>query len=272
MSSQTEVSETLQSALSQGQISVGAMQSIKEGLDDIAMAGCRGMDIEELDSEEATLVSVVIDASWSMLSHADDVIKSYNEQFLSPLKKSKNAKDILVEVWIFSGKGSPQEYCHLHQGWTPIPDCQELTTADYNPDGGTPLFACVHKAQTGMLTYGQTVRDNGTRTKCIMVVLSDGEENLSQDLKVSGPMVRSISSSMLKQEVYVLSYIFFGNRSDGDKHATEIGFPIQHRLTASLTDSEIRRVFKQVSTSVISTSQTQVSSQSLSANAFFAGV
>ena len=267
--SSKSVQEILESAKSQGQISAEAVASIEEALDDIAIAGARGRDIEELDSEEVTLVSVVIDASGSMTEHRNKVIKSYNEQFLKPLQGAKNAKDIWVEVWVFQGVGPADQYCQLIQGWTPVPDCQSLTSKNYQPMGGTPLFAAVHRAQTGMVAYGQVCRDSGTRTKCIMVVISDGQENMSEDLKISGTMVRTISESMLKQENYVLSYIFFGRESEGDKHAEQIGFPPQHRLTGTLTDSEIRRIFQQVSSSVISTSQTSVSTTSLSANAFF---
>ena len=43
----------------------------------------------------------------------------------------------------------------------------------------TPLFDAVFQGISGLVTYGQDLRDNGTRTKSIVIVMSDGWENAS---------------------------------------------------------------------------------------------
>ena len=106
----------------------------------------------------------------------------------------------------------------------------------------------------------------GVRVKSIVVVLSDGWENASH---VGKTKVKQLAQDVLKSQEFVLAYVFFGDESEGDEAADDIGFPRHHRLTASLDGAGIRRVFGTVSASVISTSQTQVSSGSLSSNAFF---
>lgn len=262
--SQTSVSSTLTNAVSAGIISPQSQQAIATELDDIAIAGCGGVDIDDIDSEDVTLVTVIIDASSSMHDYAGDVLKQYKEQFLDPLRGAKNADSILVSVWVFSsGVGDNVRLVH---GYTPVPDCQDLTTADYSPDGMTPLRDAVMKGITGLVNYGQTLRDHGTRTKSIVIVMSDGWENASN---VSRTKVTRLSEDVLRSQEFVLSLIYFGDESDGDKAAKDIGFPPHHRLTSSLDASGIRRVFGTISASVISTSQSVVSAASISTNAFF---
>lgn len=266
--SQQSVQASIASAVSQSQIGAQAAQLLLEPLDDIAAAGATGVDVDDIDSEEATLVAVVIDASASMSSFQRSVIDAYNDHFLRPLRAAKNADSIYVTSWIFSAQGSHANYCRLLHGYKPVADADELDASAYDPDGGTPLNMAVHRAMTGLVSYGQTLRDAGTNTKCIVVVLTDGEENAS-GAKFTSAMVKRLSTELLKQETYVLAYGFFGDEADAAKYAAQIGFPDRHRITASLSDSEIRRIFGVVSASVISTSQSNVSANGLSNNAFF---
>lgn len=259
-----EIVVSIQSAISQNQVSAQAGQIVLEALDDVAIAGCQGVNIDDIDSEDITIAAVLLDASGSMDPYRDQVIAAYNDRFLKPLQKAKNAKSILVSTWVFSDIGG--DNVRLIHGFTAIPDCPNLTKADYAPDGQTPLNDAVYYGLTGILSYGQTLRDGGARTKCIVVVLTDGAENAS---KTSATKVRTISQDLLKQEIYVLSYVFFGDENEAATNAKKIGFPDNHMLTSNKDDAAIRRVFGEVSASFISTSQSKVPANSLSANAFF---
>jgi len=264
--SQEQIKSTLSNAASAGIISSQSQSAISTELDDIGIAGCGGVDVDDIDSEEVTLVVVVIDASSSMYGHANDVLKSYDEVFLEPLRKAKNAESILVATWVFSDSYASTENVRLVHGYTPIPECPKLTKTDYAPDGSTPLYDAVMQSLAGLVTYGQNLRDNGTRVRSIAIVLSDGMENTS---KVSGSKVRTLSKDVLHAQEFILSYVFFGNEVEGDKAAKDIGFPLHHRLTDDLDGSGIRRVFGQVSASVITTSQAKISTGNISANPFF---
>ncbi len=265
--SQQTVQASIESAISNNQIGAQAAGVILEQLDDIALGGAQGVDIDDIDSEEVTLVACVIDASYSMDPYGQAVVDSYNEQFLKPLQGAKNAESILVETWIFSDTDGADN-CRLVHGYRPVTDCKKLTNSIYGPGGMTPLNEAVHKALTGMVAYGQTLRDGGTRTKCIVVVLSDGEENASPRALTNAKM-KTLSKDLLSQEIYILAYVYFGDEAEGDDYAKRIGFPPQHRVTAGLNNAEIRRIFGTISSSVISASQTAVSAKGLSNNAFF---
>lgn len=269
MSSKQSVQNSIANAVSQSMISPETAQTILEPLDDVAIAGAAGVDIDQIDSEEVTLVAVVIDASGSMYEFRNSVIDAYNNHLLSPLRGAKGADSIYMTSWTFSANGpETKDYCKLLHGYVPVVDAPVLTEDLYDPIGGTPLYMAVQKSITGLISYGQTLRDAGTRTKCIVVILSDGEEN-SSGTEFSSAKIKRLSEDLLKQEMYVLSYVYFGEESKGASIAGEIGFPDRHRISASLSSSDIRRIFGTISSSIISASQSQVSSAGLSANPFF---
>lgn len=262
MISRAQVSKNLISATADGLISQQTQSDMD--LDDIAVAGCQGIDVDDVDAEDVTLVCVIIDASGSMWDEAEVLRRAYREQLLEPLRGAAEADSILLSTLVFSC-GAAENVRVVH-GYTPIPQCPELTEADYSPGGATPLYDAVSTGLTGLISYGQQLRDNGTRTKSIVVVMSDGQENAS---RISAAKVRNISGDVLREQEFILAYIFYGKQTEGDTYAEEIGFPARHRLTENLDGSGIRNVFGQVSASVIKTSQAQISAGGISTNAFF---
>lgn len=266
--SSSKVKISIQNAVSQNSISAQTADDILEALDDIAIAGAVGVDPDDIDSEEIMLISVAIDASGSMFNERDTVIDSYNNHFLAPLRGAKNAESIHVALWVFSDQnGNPDTYCRLIHGYVPVTQALELTPDNYNPSGQTPLNMSVHRCMSGIVSYGQTLRDEGTNTKCAIVVFSDGYENVS-GVNFSDARISRMADDLLRQEIYILSYCYFGPESDAAKTANKIGFPQRHSIAVDKTDSEIRRVFGQASSSLVSASQNQVSATSLSSNAF----
>jgi len=258
---------SIKNAVSAGQISQNVADGLLERVDAIALAGCKGVQIADLDSEENTLVSVLLDASGSMLSVAGTVIDGYNNHFLRPLKSAKNSRSILSSLWVFSDDYSSTEKTRLIHGFTPIPDCPLLSKKEYSPDGQTPLYEAIDKAITGLVSYSQTLIDAGSRVKRIFVLFSDGAENAS-NRKYTANKIKDASTDLLNAENTILSYVFFGNQNEANDIAEKIGFPSHHRLTDQMDDSAIRRVFGQVSASVISASKSAISAN-ISANAFF---
>lgn len=269
--SKQSVVASVKNAASQGQISVGLAEDIIERLDDIAIAGCAGVNPDEIDSEEATLVSVIIDESGSMDQYRQQVIDEYNESFLKPLQGAKQAESIHVSTMVFSDVGGRDQVRLIHS-YKPVKQCPKLTKRDYAPDGGTPLFRAVQYGLTGIFDYGNTLQNSGTRVKRIVVVISDGQENASGNFTTSAKL-KKFSQELLATESCVLSYVFMGIEAEGDKYAKEIGFPPNHRLTEDVRKSggasAIRRIFGTLSASVITASQSSVSAAGLSANAFF---
>ena len=216
-----------------------------ENLDSVALSGCNGADLDDINTDDVTLVAVVIDASASMSGARQAVIEGFNTM-LETFNGSKQADSILVSAWSFNNSAQ------LHFSYTPAPLVKKLTRADYNPAGGTALYDTLLYVMAGMVAYGQSLRNNGVRTRGIIVVFSDGDDNVS---RAKAYQVSTVSNGMMAQEIYTLAYAGFGV-SDPARLAAEVGFPSV--IPAGSGPSEIRRIFQQVSASVIRVSQSTV--------------
>lgn len=223
-----------------------------ENLDSVALAGCNGADLTEINTDDVTLVAAVIDASGSMSGVRQAVVDGFNTM-LDSFNGSKQADSILVSAWSFN------DAARLHFSYTPAPSVARLTMREYDPDGGTALYDTLLYVMAGMVAYGQTLRNSGVRTRGIIVVFSDGGDNTS---KAKAFQVKTVSNSLMGQEIYTLAYAGFGV-PDPTRLATEVGFPTV--IPAGSGPSEIRRIFRQVSASVIRASQATVGTN----NAFF---
>ena len=105
-----------------------------------------------------------------------------------------------------------------------------------------------------MVLYAQQLRQSGVMVRCIVIVYSDGGDNVS---KQRAKQIRRAATELLKHEIYTLAYVGFRNGGINPAElrqlADEIGFP--DVLAAGLDHQELRRIFNLVSQSTISMSQ-----------------
>jgi uncharacterized protein YegL len=234
------VTALVQSAVQDG-LAQAAGGVLVANLNDTVLMGCVGADVDTLDATEATLVTVVLDASGSMEAHRRTVVEAFNTM-LTALQKSKASSNILLSTWSFSDAPT------LVHGFQPVTQLQPMDLNDYRPTGSTALYDTVLSTMTGIVTYGQKLADNGVPNRRIIVVFSDGEDNVS---RAKSHSVKTASKGLLAQEMYTLAYAGFGH--DLKQIADEVGF--KDVITTSSSESEIRKVFHQVSQSIIRVSQ-----------------
>jgi hypothetical protein len=215
--------------------------ALVQNLDETVLLGCIGLDADALGTADATLVCVVMDMSGSMSPHRAAVIDAYN-QMLRALGAAKGATSILVSAWAFSD--APV----LLSSYEAVESKPKLTPAVYHPNGSTALNDAVMGAMTGLVAYGERLWDEGVPTRRVLFVLTDGEDNTS---KRSTAEVRTAATALARQEAYTLAYAGFGG--DHAAQAAALGFP--HVVSAGASDGELRKVFRQVSQSVLSVSR-----------------
>ncbi len=238
----TNITDLFSSAVTNQDLDATASLVLVDNLDAVALAGCNGVDIDDISSDDVTLVAVALDESSSMSGERQAVIDGFN-QMLKALQDSRQADSILLSTWTFST--APK----LAFSYTPVPKIAPLTLNDYNPNGGTALYDTLLDVMTGLVAYGQMLRDNGVRTRCVIVTISDGEDNSS---RVASTQVRTVSNALVAQETYTLAYVGVGS-ANLRQIADEVGFPAV--LTVNASASEIRRTFQQVSASIIRSNQ-----------------
>jgi len=239
---------------SQAGMSRQSVDLLIQNLDGQAGLGCIGAQVDDLNTDDVTLLSVIIDESSSMGSVRDDVIDSFN-QMARALNDSKAADSIIMSAWAFN------DNARLMFGYTPIDQVKDLTRKEYSPSGATALYDAVLDGFTGIVGYGQDLRNNGIRTRSIVVVISDGGDNVSQK---TSSAVRTVAQDLIKQEFYTLAFVGLGDAPLFNQIAQDMGFP--NVLTTQNTPGEIRRTLNLISNSVIRTSTAQVAANS---NTFF---
>jgi uncharacterized protein YegL len=243
-------------AVNDGEISQAASVVMINSLNDTNIVGCTGTAIDEIETDDVTVVSLVLDASASMNPHEKTVRQSY-DTLIKALKESKQAGSMLVSARTFEGIQK------ILYGFKKVTDIGAIGN-EYAADGGsTALYDSLVDAMTGIRAYVKNLNDGGIRTKCIVCVFSDGDDNDSRKHKARD--VKVLSDDFLKSEMFYLVYV--GYRQDStvnlDAIAKQVGFP--NVLTTAATESEIRKTMNLVSKSIIRTSQSQVGP----ANSFF---
>lgn len=230
-------------------LSSAAAGILINNLNATTIAGAQGASIDDLAGDEVTLLVEVKDRSYSLSPYQDDVINAYNDQ-VKALLDSKASDSILMSSWLFN------ERTVLRHGYLPLESVPLLDRNSYDPDGTTALYDAVLDAFTGVVAYGQSLRDAGIRTKIVVVVITDGEDNASRN---SAAKVATVAQDLLKQEIYTLAFVAFG--VNGKAIAAQMGFPAQNVMDETTDPSAIRRALGTVSKSVIRASQTVIGTQ-----------
>jgi hypothetical protein len=246
--------ELFQSAQDDG-LTDETMGLVVANLDGPTMMAAVGTPLDQLATNEVTLVMNIIDMSGSMAAHAADLVTAYNQDYLAAMAGSTAADDILLSTILFNSN------VELLHGYIPLNDAPPLTRRVYDPGDMTALYDAVAAGLTNMVLYAQQLRQSGVMVRCIVIVYSDGADNASRQRAAA---VRRAAQELLKHEIYTLAYVGFrsGGISEGELRqlANKIGFP--DVLTAGLNHQELRRIFHLVSMSTISASQQRVTPDS----------
>src|SRR5207248_2540466 len=84
---------------------------------------------------------------------------------------SKEKDAVLVALWTF------QSHADVVHGYVPVDDATRLVVGKtYAPAGTTHLYDTFIDACAANVAYAQTLRDAGTPTRSIIVVVTDGED------------------------------------------------------------------------------------------------
>lgn len=217
-----------------------------------------GVGLDEIDSNEVTLVMNIIDASGSMSPHVAALSQAYNDDYLHAMRGSTAAADILVSTVLFNDQVS------LLHGYVNLVDAPALTSKKYQPSGATALYDAVAGGLTNMVLYAQQLRQSGVMVRGLVLIFSDGDDNVSQQAAAD---VRRSVEELLRQEIYSLNYVGFvsrGSKAMGltakqqlaaavQKQAGDLGIP--NALVSGLDHQALRRIFQLASQSAIQVSQ-----------------
>lgn len=256
-----DLKDKLSQAAASGYIDPKVSDLLIDGLDDqTVMATVQAVSPDDLDTEEAILLTFVIDESSSMHPHRDLVVQAL-KAVVKDLQGYKQSDAILVSGWVFN---TQHRLLFAHKKISDVTNDFD----GYAPSGSTAEYDAVKSALTSARTYAQDLMDNGYRVRIICVVLTDGEDNSS---RATTTELKKLSQALTQEEIAVLALVGFKgyDQFSPQKMAGDIGFP--NVLELNFTDQQavhasIKKMTGMLSASVIRASQTTVKA---SQNSFF---
>jgi Mg-chelatase subunit ChlD len=160
--------------------------------------------------ESLTEIIFVLDKSGSMESIRKETVVGFNDFVHRQLTEPGETKISLI---LFDTK-----YSVLYSG-IPLQEAIDLTFASYEPDGGTALLDALGTAidRTGQRLA--EIAPNERPSKVIVVILTDGQENSSQEYSVQ----QVLDKVRHQTKVYGWEFIFLGANQDAWLEAGKLG-------------------------------------------------
>lgn len=231
-----------------GVLGAASQQILCTNVSPTVIAGASGKAAEEIDATEVTLVTVVIDDSYSIrMSGFDDAIVQGQNEMLQALINSKQEDSILVAQWKL---GSKAELLH---SYLPVSDALVLDDKNYNPSSGTALYDVWMDALASNVAYAQTLSSSGAQVNSVAMVLTDGRDEHSSRYLARDCL--ALARDLLVSETFHLAFIGVGEKRRFQTIAEEMGFPSASTLVADASAREIRAAISMASQSIIRASQ-----------------
>ena len=137
------------------------------------------VEMESLGASEYTIVNLLVDTTGSVFDFKDD-LEAAIKKIISKLQKHAKSENLLFRVATFDSYSGIKE---IH-GFAPIGNIA-LDQYVLNPNGGTPLYSATLDSVETTKEYADKLMESDT-VDClntIFFVLTDGDENQSNDLK-----------------------------------------------------------------------------------------
>jgi hypothetical protein len=242
------VNDLLNGAAQAGVITPATSTMLTGDLGAVVIAGAAGMDLEDIQASDVTLVTVLLDASSSIHSSGlEQAVRDGQNALLDAFAKSREKDSVLVACWTFN-----DELRVLHS-YVPVDDAARLDAANYAGLGTTHLYDTWCDALAANVAYAQLLRDGGTPCKSVVVVVTDGADCGSRRRAVD---CARISRDLLASEQFVLAFVGVGDETEFRRVAKQMGIPDGCvAIQSQATPDSMRKVFRMVSQSAIRASQ-----------------
>lgn len=237
-------------AVQNNEVSQDAASVMIGSLNDTNILGCTGVDVNDIDTDIVTLISLVIDSSYSMKQNEQAVRDAYDDLLIKAMRDSKQADSMLISARTFDEKETV-----LYE-FKKVNDIGKIGS-QYVADGGaTILYEAAINAMTAIRAYAKKLNDSGVQTKCIVVVFSDGANNYGKYMKPDP--VKKVAEDCIRSEMFYLTYVGFKQDINDNLDAIGKSMGFTNILTTSSNPSEVRRAIGLVSQSAIRKSQTAI--------------
>jgi len=237
-------------AVQNNEVSQDAADVMVGSLNDTNILGCTGVGIDDINTDIVTLISLVIDSSYSMKPNEDAVREAYDELIIKAMRESKQADSMLVSARTFDEKET------VLYGFKKVKDIGKIGSQYMAEGSATMLYEATTNALTAIRAYAKNLNDGGVQTKCIVAVFSDGGNNYGKYMKPDP--VKKVAEDCIRSEMFYLTYVGFKQDINDNLEAIGKSMGFSNVLTTSSNPSEVRRAMGLVSQSAIRKSQTTI--------------
>lgn len=246
-----DVSQLVSSAVARGVLSPGSATLITGNLGPLVLAGAAGKALEDLTATDVTLITVLIDASSSIGDRGlEQAVRDGQNALVDAFDGARERDSVLLALWTFA---SDMDVLH---SYVPVDEATRLDARNYHAGGATKLYDTWCDALAANVAYAQRLRDGGTPTRSVVVVVTDGEDVSSR--RTASDCAR-LSKDLLASELFTLAFVGVGGNVDFAAIARSMGVPDGCVLVQKdATPAGLRRVFQLVSRSAVRASQGQV--------------
>lgn len=246
-----DLSQLFAAAVSTSILSSQSSSLITGNLGPMVLAGAAGKALEDITASDVTLVTVLIDASSSIHSAGlEQAVRDGQNGLIDAFGGAKEKDSVLLALWTFA---TDMDVLH---SYLPVDEAVRLDAKNYRAGGCTRLYDTWCDALAANVAYAQRLRDGGTPTRSVVVVITDGADYGSK--RKAGDCAR-LSKDLLGSETFTLAFVGVGSDTDFHKVAKSMGVPdgcvlVQKDATAK----SLRQVFQMVSRSAIRASQGRI--------------
>ena len=247
MSKNTNVNELFESAAEEGVLSPASIQALNVVDIGEEIQAALGVDVDDVTASEVVLVTMMPDDSGSIRFAGNaQAVRDGHNLVLEALTDSKQKEGVLTHNRYLNGN-ILYPYCTLDQA-------EKMTSGNYNPDMGTPLYDQSVVLLGTVLAKSQEFADNGVPVRTVTLIITDGNDQHSA--KSTPRDVKSIVDDLLMAENHIIAAMGIDDGYTNFREVfKEMGIRDEWILTPKNTPSEIRKAFRVFSQSAVRASQ-----------------
>ena len=202
-----------------------------------------GISVDDVAASEVVLVTLMPDDSSSIRFAGNaSAVRDGHNMVLDALGACKQRDDIFVHNRYLNGT--------VLYPYTPVDQAVRMTSKNYDPSLGTPLYDQTVVLLATVLAKAQEFSDHGVPVRTITLIITDGGDCASTQAKAKH--VRSLVKDMLGAENHIVAAMGISDGStDFRKVFHEMGIPDEWILTPGNSASEVRKAFQVFSQSAV---------------------
>ncbi len=243
-----DVQDVFESAHSDGDLSTRSLQSLTVDADiGVQIQAGLGIACDDVPASEVVLVTMMPDDSHSIRAAGNvKTVREGHNMVLEALAGSSQASEVLVHTRYLNG--------HVLFPYRPLADAVRMTTRNYKPTLGTPLYDQTAVLLGTVLAKAWEFEDNGVPVRTVTLIITDGDDVCST--RQTPAAVRAIVEDMQRSECHVIAAMGINDGStDFRRVFHEMGIPDEWILTPGNSEAEIRSAFQVFSQSAVAVSQ-----------------